>query len=119
MRNERVVQVVQKYLDAIRRNDPPDLPLHPEVVGEFPLNTYRGAAAFIAAFESFSRVVKTIDLVHLVAEGEHCVALLNIDTVAGLIPIAEHIHVVDGQIVAIRGYYDPRPLLTATSRTTR
>ena len=38
-------------------------------------------------------------------------ALLNIDTVAGLIPFAEYIHVVDGQIVSVRGYYDPRPLL--------
>jgi hypothetical protein len=114
MRDERVVRVVQKYLDAVRRNDASDLPLHPEVVGEFPLNTYRGAESFIGALEPFSRVVKKIDIVNLVAEGEHCVALLNIDTVAGLIPFAEHIHVVDGQIVSVRGYYDPRPLLDGT-----
>jgi hypothetical protein len=113
MRDQRVVRVVQKYLDAVRRNDPSDLPLHPEVVGEFPLNTYRGAEAFIGALEPFSRVVKKIDVVNLVAEGEHCVALLNIDTVAGPIPFAEYIHVVDGQIVSVRGYYDPRPLLIA------
>ena len=55
MRDDRVVQIVEKYIDAVRRNDPSNLPVHPEVVGEFPLNTYRGAESFIAALEPFSR----------------------------------------------------------------
>ena len=111
MRDERVVQVVQKYIDAVHRNDASDLPLHPEVVGEFPLNTYRGAESFVAALKRFSRLVKNIDVVRLVADGEHCVAILNIDTVFGLIPFAEHIRVVNGRIVSVRGFYDPRPIL--------
>jgi SnoaL-like protein len=111
MRDDRVVQAVERYIDAVRRNDPSGLPLHPQVVGEFPLNTYRGAEAFISALEPFSRIVKKIDVVRLVVDGEHCVAILNIDTVFGLIPFAEHIHVVKGQIVSVRGYYDPRPML--------
>lgn len=116
MRDDGVVQIVHKYIDAVRRNDPSDLPVHPEVVGEFPLNTYRGAKSFIAALEPFSRLVKKIDVVRLVAEGEHCVAILNIDTVFGLIPFAEHIHVVDGQIVSVRGFYDPRLMLSAPGK---
>ena len=40
---DQVVEVVHKYIDAARHNDPSDLPLHPEVIGEFPTNTYRGA----------------------------------------------------------------------------
>ena len=40
---DAVVQVVHRYIDAVRRNDPSDLPLHREVIGEFPMNTYRGA----------------------------------------------------------------------------
>ena len=119
MRDDRVVQAVEKYIDAIRRNDPSDLPLHPQVVGEFPLNTYRGAESFISALEPFSRVVKKIDVVRLVVDGEHCVAILNIDTVFGLIPFAEHIHVVNGQIVSVRGYYDPRPMLAGSSTNDR
>ena len=115
MRDDGVVQVVQKYIDAVRRNDPSDLPLHPEVVAEFPLNTYRGAESFISALEPFSRLVRKIDIVRLVAEGEHCVAILNIDTVVGLVPFAEHIRVVDGQIVFVRGYCDPRPFLAVPS----
>jgi len=38
--------------------------------------------------------------------------LFDIDTVYGTIPFAEHIHVVHDEIVFIRGYCDPRPLLT-------
>ena len=117
MRDE-VVQVVSRYIDAVRRNDPSNLPLHPEVIGEFPMNTYRGAESFITALEPFSRIVKSIEVVRLVVDGEHCVAILDIDTVFGLIPFAEHIRVVDGMIVSVRGYYDPRPLLgEANART--
>jgi hypothetical protein len=119
MRNDQVVQIVQNYIDAVRRNDATGLPLHPEVVGEFPLNTYRGAESFIAALEPFSRSVKKIDVVRLIVEGEHCVAILNIDTVFGLIPFAEHIHVVDGQIVSVRGFYDPRPMLSGPGSEVR
>lgn len=110
---DQVIQVVHKYIDAVRRNAPSDLPLHPEVIGEFPMNTYRGAESFVQALEPFCRIVKTIDVVRLVVDGEHCVAILDIDTVFGLIPFAEHIRVVDGVIVSVRGYYDPRPILNA------
>ena len=112
MRDE-VVQVVSRYIDAVRRNDPSNLPLHPEVMAEFPMNTYQGAESFITALEPFSRIVKSIEVVRLVVDGEHCVAILDIDTVFGLIPFAEHIRVVDGMIVSVRGYYDPRPMLNA------
>ena len=112
---DKVIAVVEKYIDAVRRNDPTGLPLHPEVIGVFPTNTYRGADAFIRALEPFSRIVKSIDVLRLVVDGEHCVAILNIDTVFGPIPFAEHMHVVDGQIVSVRGYYDPRPMLAEAS----
>lgn len=110
---EQVIQIVESYIDAVRRNDPSVVSLHPDVVGEFPTNTYRGAAAFLQALEPFSRLVKRIDVLRLVVDGEHCVAILNIDTVFGPIPFAEHIHVVNGQIVFVRGYYDPRPIVNA------
>ena len=113
--HDSVVDVVRKYIDAVRRNDPSNLPLHPEVIGEFPMNTYRGAQSFMDALEPFSRIVKNIEVVRLVVDGEHCVAILNIDTSFGLIPFAEHIRVLDGMIVSVRGYYDPRPLLNAAS----
>ena len=44
-------------------------------------------------------------------------ALLKIDTVFGMIPFAEHIHVVGGKIVTVRGYCDPRPMLGGTAES--
>ncbi len=107
---EQVLQVVEQYIDAVRRNEAAALPLHPDVVGEFPTNTYRGAAAYRAGLDPFVKIVKRIDVKRLVVDDEHCVVLLEIDTVFGLIPFAEHIHVLNGQVVFIRGYYDPRPM---------
>jgi hypothetical protein len=108
---EQVVQVVEAYIDAVRRNDVSALPLHPDAVCEFPTNTYRGAASFSKGLEAFARIVKKIEVVRLIVDGEHCVAILTIDTVFGPIPFAEHIHVVNGEIMSIRGYCDPRPML--------
>ena len=110
---DQVISVVEQYIDALRRNDPSNLPLHPEVIGEFPMNTYRGAESFLKALEPFSRIVKQVEVIRLVVDGEHCVAILNLDTVFGMIPFAEHVHVVNGRIVSVRGYYDPRPMLSA------
>ena len=110
MRDE-VIGVVEKYIDGVRRNDPTELPLHPDVIGTFPMNTYRGAEAFVQALEPFAKIVKHIEVLRLVVDGEHCVAILDIDTVFGPIPFAEYIHVVNGQIVSVRGYCDPRPML--------
>jgi len=60
---------------------------------------------------SLSAVVQHIEVLRLVVDGEHCVAILDIDTTFGPIPFAEHIHVVNGQILSVRGYCDPRPML--------
>jgi len=115
---EQVIQVVEQYIDAVRRNDASALPLHPDAVCEFPTNTYRGAASFRKGLDDFARIMKSIEVIRLVVDGEHCVAIVNIDTVFGVIPFAEHIHVANGQIVSIRGYCDPRPMLAGTTSPT-
>jgi hypothetical protein len=81
----------------------------------FPTNTYRGAASFRQGLDQFALIMKSIDVIRLVVDGEHCVAIVNIDTVFGLIPFAEHIHVSNGEIVSIRGYCDPRPMLSGAN----
>lgn len=53
--------------------------------------------------------MKSIEVIRLIVDGEHCVAFLNIDTAFGRIPFAEHIQVPNGEIVAIR---DPRQMLS-------
>jgi hypothetical protein len=106
---EQVIQVVEHYIDAVRHSDVSALPLHPDAVCEFPTNIYRGAASFRKGLDDFARIMKSIEVIRLVVDGEHCVAILNIDTVFGIIPFAEHIHVANGQIVSIRGYSTSGP----------
>ena len=114
---EQVIQVVEKYIDAVRLNDASAVPLHPDAVCEFPTNTYRGGAAFREGLAQFTSIMKSIEVIRLIVDGEHCVAIVNIDTIFGLIPFAEHIHVANGEIVSIRGFCDPRPMLSGTKTT--
>ena len=39
---EQVIEVVEKYIDAVRRNDASALPLHKDAVCVFPTSTFRG-----------------------------------------------------------------------------
>lgn len=116
MRDE-VIRIVEKYIDAVRRNDADALPLHPDVVFESPLGRYQRVAAFRKGLADFVPILKSIEVVRLTADDETCAAVLRIDTIFGMIPFLEYFHVVDGQIVSIRAYYDPRPILDGMSRT--
>ena len=111
---EQIARVVNQYVEAIRCNDASAIPLHPDVIAEFPMSTSRGIASFREGMDRFAKVMKRIDVLHLLVDGEHCVLIADIDTVFGRIPFAELIRVVDGRIVSVRGYYDPRPMLDAT-----
>jgi len=115
---EQVIEVVKQYIVAVRRNDAPALPLHPDAICEFPINTYRGAASFREGLADFARIMIGIEVIRLVVDGEHCVAIVNIHTAFGVILFAEHIHVAHGQIVSIRAYCDPRPALAGTTMST-
>lgn len=115
MRDE-VIRVVEAYIDAVRRNDADNLPLHPDVVFESPLNRIQGIAAFRRGLEDFVPILNGIEVERLTADEETCAAVLKLDTVFGVVPFLEYFHVVDGQIVSIRAYYDPRPILEGMSR---
>jgi hypothetical protein len=111
-----VIRVVESYIDAVRRNDADALPLHPDVVFESPLNRMQGIPAFKKGLADFVPILNGIEVLRLVADDESCAAVLNLDTKFGVIPFLELINVVDRQIVSIRAYYDPRPVLEGMSR---
>lgn len=112
-----VIRVVEAYINAVRRNDAEGLPLHPDVVFESPLGRYQGLAAFQKGLADFVRILKSIEVVRLTADDETCAAVLEINTIFGVIPFLEYFHVADGQIVSIRAYYDPRPILQGMTQT--
>ncbi|HEY4932476.1 MAG TPA: nuclear transport factor 2 family protein [Terriglobales bacterium] len=112
-----VIRVVEAYINAVRRNDAEGLPLHPDVVFESPLGRYQGLAAFRKGLADFFRILKSIEVVHLTADDDTCAAMLKIDTIFGMISFLEYFHVIDGQIVSIRAYYDPRPIVQGMTQT--
>ena len=112
-----VIRIVETYIDAVRRNDPDALPLRHGVVFESPLGRYEGIAAFRQGLADFVPILKSIEVVHLTADDDTCAAVLKIDTIFGLIPFLEYFRVAGGQIVSIRAYYDPRPILDGIRRT--
>jgi hypothetical protein len=116
MRDE-VIRIVEAYIEGVRKNDIEAVPLHPDVVFESPVRSIRGIANFRKGIEDFVHVLKGIEVVHLTADDDTCAAVLKVDTIFGRIPFVEFLQIVDGQIVSIRAYYDPRPILEGMSRT--
>ena len=108
---EDVIRVVEIFIDAFQKNDGDALPLHPDVVFESPLNRIQGIAAFRIGLAEFLSILKSIEVVRLIADDHSCAAALKLYTTFGMIHFLELFHVVDGQIVYIRAYYDPRPIL--------
>ncbi len=115
MRDE-VIRIVEAYIDGIRNNNIDAVPIHSDVVFESPIRTIRGIANFRKGIEDFVPILKSIDVVHLTADDDTCAAVLNVDTAFGLIPFVEFLQIVDGQIVSVRAYYDPRPILEGMNR---
>ena len=114
---EQVIRAVEAYIDAVRRNDADALPLHSDVVFESPLGRYEGVAALRKGLADFVPILKSIEVVRLTADDETCAAVLNIDTVFGMIPFLEYFSVAQGKILSIRAYYDPRPILEGMSQS--
>ena len=112
-----VVRVVQTYIDAVTRNDPSALPLHDSFEFISPLGKYTDSAGFRSSLADFVKILKDIKIIRLTADEDSCAAALELDTIFGVIPFLEHFHVVAEQIVSIRAYYDPRPLLEGMQRT--
>ncbi|MBS1803885.1 MAG: nuclear transport factor 2 family protein [Acidobacteria bacterium] len=108
---EDVIRIVNTYIDAVSRNDASNLPLHPDVVFEGPLGRYEGIEAFVQGLADFVPVLNAIKVLHLTADHDTCAAVLEIDTIFGLIPFLEYFNLKDGKIASIRAYYDPRPVL--------
>ena len=113
---EEVLRIVEAYIDGIRKNNIDAVPVHPDVVFESPVRSIRGIANFRKGVEEFVPILKNIEVVHLTADDDTCAAVLNVDTAFGLVPFVEFLQIVDGQIVSVRAYYDPRPILDGMGR---
>jgi limonene-1,2-epoxide hydrolase len=113
---EEVIRVVEAYIDAVRNKNVDAAPLHADVAFESPIRNIKGIANFRKGMEEFFPILKRIEVVHLTADDDTCAAVLKIDTIFGMVPFVEFFQIVDRQIVSVRAYYDPRPILEGMGR---
>ncbi len=114
---EDVIRAVEAHLKGLGARDISASPFHPDIEFSSPLSPpLKGAATVRAVFTGFFPTIKGIDIVRHIADEEWCATEFNFDTTFGNLPMVDCFHVVNGQIMSIRVYYDPRPIVEAMSR---
>jgi limonene-1,2-epoxide hydrolase len=114
---EDVVRAVETYLNGLGSKDVSSAPFHPDVSFEGPLGPpIQGATAVRQFLTGMFPVINGVRIVRYIVEGQWCACVFDFDTVFGVIPIMDCFRVIDGQIVSIRPYYDPRPVVEGMSR---
>jgi limonene-1,2-epoxide hydrolase len=114
---ENVIRTVDAYLNGLGAKDISAAPFHPDIEFEGPVGPpIKGAATLRAVLTGFFPTIKGINIVRHIVDGERCATVFNFDTTFGIIPMIDCFHVVNGQIMSIRLYYDPRPMLEAMNR---
>jgi hypothetical protein len=86
--------------------------LHENVTFTGPLGVTQGRDAYLSGIRQFAQLVKGVDLRHVFAEGGDVCVIYELSTeTAGAIPTAGWYQVSDGQVTAVRAFFDPRPLV--------
>jgi limonene-1,2-epoxide hydrolase len=115
MRDE-VIRAVEAHLKGLGARDISASPFHEDVKFEGPIGPpIKGAPSVRAVFTGFFPTIKGININRHIVDGEWCATIFDFDTAFGIIPMVDCFHVVDGKIMSIRVYYDPRPILEGMS----
>ena len=115
--HDDVIRTVDAYLNGLAAKDVSAAPFHPDIEFEGPVGPpIKGAATLRHVLTGFFPTIKGIDVIRHIADGEWCATMFNFDTVFGTFPMVDCYHVIDGQIVSIRLFYDPRAMLEAMNR---
>jgi limonene-1,2-epoxide hydrolase len=115
MRDE-VIRAVEAHLNGLGARDISASPFHESVEFVGPISPpLKGAPTVRAVFTGFFPTIKGINITRHVVDGEWCATVFDFDTTFGIIPMVGCYQVVDGQIMFIRVYYDPRPILEGMS----
>jgi hypothetical protein len=111
---EDVMHAVEAHLNRLGARDISASPFHHDIEFVGPIGPpIKGAPRVPAVFTGFFPTIKGI---RIIVDGEWCATVFDFDTTFGTIPMIDCFHVVDGQILSIRVYYDPRPILERMSR---
>jgi len=105
---EEVIAAVDAYLRGLAAKDLGAAPLHPDIEWQGPHGAWiKGATMVRVILSDLFPTITGIDIVRHIVDGEWCATMFNVNTTAGLIPIFDCFHVVDGQIVSIQNYSQP------------
>ena len=114
---EDVIRAVETYLNGLGAKDVSSACFHPNVSFEGPLGPpINGADALRQFLTGLFPAIQGVHIVRHIVEGEWCATAFDFHTTFGVIPIMDCFRVVDGEIVSVRPYYDPRPVVEGISR---
>lgn len=112
-----VIRAVEAHLNGPGAKDISVSPFHEDIGFVGPIGPpIKGAPTVRAVFTGFFPSIKGININRRIADGEWCATIFDFDTTFGTIPMVDCFHVVDRQIMSIRVYTDPRPILEGMSR---
>jgi hypothetical protein len=117
---EIVIRAVEAYLKGLGSQDLSAAPFSPEIVFEGPLGPpINGAAALTEFLTSLFPAISGVHIVRHIVDGDWCATIFDLHTTFGVIPVIDSFRVVDGQILSIRAYYDPRPVIEGMNRAAK
>jgi len=109
---------VTAYFDGLRRKAVDAIPFAADVRFESPLSgQIKGREAVAQFLNGVLPSISGVRVLQVISEGDCCAARAELETADGVIPVFDWFQVADGAIVALRPYYDPRPLVLAAGAT--
>ena len=108
------IEVVERYLDALKTGALTDVPLAADVTFESPLAArVTGREAVLEALRSMLPAVLGVTVRDHIADGEFVASRFELATPFGQIDVFDRFRVVNGELAEIRPYFDPRVLTEA------
>jgi glyoxylase I family protein len=108
------IDIVERYVAALRTGQLMDVPFAPDVTFESPLAArVCGRDAVIEALQGILPAVLDVTVRDHIADGEFVASRFDLDTPFGRIEVFDRFRVVNGFLAEIRPYYDPRPITSA------
>jgi catechol 2,3-dioxygenase-like lactoylglutathione lyase family enzyme len=109
---------VSMYIDGLRRKNVDEAPLAPDVRFEGPLGPpLCGAAAVRDSLRSVFPILTGVRVQQMLNDGDQVAVRSELDTVHGVVQAFDWFRLVDGVIVEVRPYYDPRPMALPSDAT--
>ncbi|MGA7313536.1 MAG: nuclear transport factor 2 family protein [Silvibacterium sp.] len=108
MSREQKVAVVEAYLDCFATKDLSEVSFAEDVTFEGPrMPKLTGRPSILGFLTQILPMIKGIQLKQHIVEGDHVATVFDMETVNGVDHVCDWIHIVDGQIKAIRAFYYP------------